>query len=86
MKPVRLFTEHPESVGETYGEHLLEAAGFGTRMILGGLACLVHAVLPFLFGHTGSRAIVDLNERMVTKRARAQRSGSRIDVVMTREH
>ncbi len=86
MRPVRLFTEHPESVGETYGEHLLQAAGFGTRMILGGLACLVHAVLPFLFGHTGSRAIVDLNERMVTKRSRAHRSGSRIDVVMTREH
>lgn len=85
MRPVRLFTEHPQSVGETYGEHLLQAAGFGARMILGGLACMVHALLPFLFGHTGSRAIVDLNARMVTNRSGAQRSSSSIDVVMTRK-
>ena len=38
------------------------------RMIVGGLACLVHALLPFLFSKTGSRAIEDLNERMVTRR------------------
>ncbi len=68
MKAARLFTEHPHSVGETYGEHLLTAGHFGMRMILGGFACLVHAVLPFLFCRTGSRAIADLNERMVTKR------------------
>lgn len=65
------FTEHPGSVGESYVEHLGVASGFGTRMILGGLACLVHGVLPFLFTTTGSRTITALHDRMVVSRRRA---------------
>ncbi len=64
------FTEHPREVGETYGEHFQAAAGFGGAMIAGGLACLVHAVLPFCFTKTGSATIRELHERMVVSRAR----------------
>ncbi|MBS0365456.1 MAG: hypothetical protein JSR67_06495 [Proteobacteria bacterium] len=71
MHPLRAFTDHPASVGETYGEHLQRASGFGLRMVFSGLACLVHGVLPFLFVHTGSRAIASLNERMIINRRRA---------------
>ena len=66
----RLFTEHPASVGETYGQHLVAAAGFSARMIVGGIACLVHAVFPFLCVKTGSRMIGELNDRMVVHRAK----------------
>jgi Family of unknown function (DUF6356) len=66
----RLFNEHPASVGESYGEHLVQASSFGTRMILAGLACLVHGLLPFLFVRTGSAAISALHTRMVTNRSR----------------
>ena len=66
----RLFTEHPASVDETYGEHMGVATSFGVRMVLAGLACLIHAVLPFLFVKTGSKAITELHERMVAKRRR----------------
>jgi len=65
---IRAFTEHPASVGESYGEHLLRAVCFGTRMVFAGIACLVHGVLPFLFVRTGSRAIAELNDRMVVNR------------------
>jgi len=65
---IRAFTEHPASVGESYCEHLLRAGGFGTRMVFAGIACLVHGVLPFLFVRTGSRAIAELNDRMVVNR------------------
>jgi len=65
-----LFTDHPGSVGETYGRHAAMAGGFGIRMIAGGLACLVHAVLPFLFERTGSRLIDGLHHDMVTHRDR----------------
>ena len=65
-----LFTAHPASVGETYGEHMAMASGFGVRMLLGGLTCLVHAGFPFLFERTGSRIIQDLHERMVVHRRR----------------
>ncbi|HTL91987.1 MAG TPA: DUF6356 family protein [Steroidobacteraceae bacterium] len=68
MNLIRAFTEHPASVGESYGEHLLRAMYFGTRMVFAGLACLLHGVLPFLFVRTGSRAIAELNDRMVANR------------------
>jgi uncharacterized protein YjeT (DUF2065 family) len=56
-----LFTAHPASVGETYGEHLRFASRFGLRMALGGLAAVVHGVFPFLFVTTASRALERLN-------------------------
>jgi Family of unknown function (DUF6356) len=70
MDVIRAFTEHPASVGESYGEHLLQAACFGTRMLFAGIACLLHGLLPFLFVHTGSRAISELNDRMLASRRR----------------
>lgn len=66
----KAFTEHPASVGETYTEHLVHATGFGLRMIAGGLACLLHGVLPFLFVRTGSQQIRTLHDRMVTSRSK----------------
>ncbi|MEO3429371.1 DUF6356 family protein [Pelagibius sp. CAU 1746] len=73
-----LFTEHPASVGETYWQHLASAWGFSWRMMLASLACLIHALLPFLFVKTGSRAITGLHDRMVVNRHRqaAQHSGA----------
>ncbi|MGE5142737.1 MAG: DUF6356 family protein [Acidobacteriota bacterium] len=61
IKRTNIFTAHPASVGETYGEHLRFAAAFGACMALGGLAAMVHAVLPFLFITTASRVLERLN-------------------------
>jgi hypothetical protein len=66
----RLFNEHPASVGETYWGHLLRAAWFGGKMLLGAGACFVHALLPFLFVKTGSETITQLHTAMVTNRRR----------------
>jgi hypothetical protein len=74
MSIIRAFTEHPGSVGESYGEHMGHALCFGTRMVFAGFACLIHAVLPFLFVRTGSTAISELNERMILRRTRVPRS------------
>lgn len=71
MKPLSsLFTEHPASVGETYAQHLVSATGFSLRMIGAGIACLVHALLPFLFERVGSSTIASLYDRMIQNRAR----------------
>lgn len=64
------FTKHPRSVGETYLEHMEMAAGFGVAMIIGGLACLVHALVPAWFERTGSRVISQLHTTMVLNRRR----------------
>ena len=66
----RYFGSHPASVGENYVTHLWHACGFGLRLILAGIACLVHAILPFLFVRTGSEAVRALNDRMVVNRIR----------------
>ncbi len=62
------FLAHPETVGESYLQHLRHAAGFGFWMGAGALVCLVHAVLPFLFERTGSRIIGRLHDRMIVNR------------------
>jgi Family of unknown function (DUF6356) len=72
MPIAKLFTDHPASVDETYTEHLAIASGFGIRMILGGFACLLHGIFPFLFVKTGSQQIGTLHERMVTSRNRRE--------------
>ena len=66
----KAFTEHPASVGETYGEHLVHASGIGLRMMLGGFACMLHGLFPFLFVKTGSKQITTLHGRMVTHRSK----------------
>ena len=66
----QLFTDHPATVGETYWQHLGAAWGFSWRLMAASLACLIHALLPFLFVRTGSRAISELHDRMVVNRQR----------------
>ncbi|HMA52180.1 MAG TPA: DUF6356 family protein [Magnetospirillaceae bacterium] len=68
-----LFTDHPRSVGETYGEHFLFASSFGARMVAGGLACFVHGFLPFLFVRTGSKTVLALHARMSGARTQTQK-------------
>lgn len=67
-----LFTEHPNSVGETYTEHMGAAFSFGSRMAWTGLCCLIHGFLPFLFKTKGRDLIAQLHHEMVTHRADRQ--------------
>ncbi len=66
----RVFNKHPHSVGESYGEHLVVAGRFGVTLIVAGLACLAHALVPALFERTGSAAIERLHNRMLVNRRR----------------
>lgn len=63
-----LFTKHPHHVGESYFKHLRFALTFGGYMTIGGLACIIHAIFPFLFEQTGSHILFkmmhDFIERM----------------------
>ena len=56
----RLFTEHPQSVDETYGEHAFFAGRFAGRLFVASCAAAVHAVIPCLFEKTASAIIADL--------------------------
>ncbi len=60
----RLFLDHPRSVDETYAQHFRVAGRVGVVMIVGGLAALVHAVVPEWHKRTGSRTIRRLNAEL----------------------
>ncbi|MEA3012779.1 MAG: hypothetical protein QOD42_1324 [Sphingomonadales bacterium] len=48
---------HLGAVGEDYAEHRRFAFGFGWAMVKGGLACMVHGLVPALFTDNGSRTV-----------------------------
>lgn len=60
----RLFLSHPRSVGESYGEHARTAARFGMAMVLGGVACMIHALVPALFPRAASDRVKRLYGQM----------------------
>lgn len=70
MRLLDPFNDHPASVGETYLEHMRAAGSFGGRLVVAGVACLVHSILPFAFVTTASREVVSLHDKMVTNRRR----------------
>lgn len=71
MKVLEIFTDHPETVGETYTQHMGTALSFAGPLFAAAFACLIHAFLPFLFKTTGSSIITRLHERMVRSRHRS---------------
>lgn len=68
----QLFTEHPNSVGESYMEHMGQAMSFALPLFAAAFACLAHAFLPFLLEKTGSGIISGLYDRMVANRVHAR--------------
>ena len=73
----QLFTAHPRGVRESYWQHMASAFSFGLRMCIAGLACMVHALLPFAFTATGRNTINKLHEQMITHRVRGE-TGARV--------
>ncbi len=75
-------SDHLASVDETYVEHMGHAFSFGGAMILAGVACLIHGLMPNLFVRTGSRTISALHGRMVTHRRKSATTGAFSDYVI----
>ncbi len=59
-KVLNLFTAHPASVDESFGEHFLFAMKFAGLLFAAACAALVHAILPFMFEKTASKIIAKL--------------------------
>lgn len=60
---MKLMTDHPASVDESYFEHMAFAARFSAVLAGAAGAALVHAFLPFLFEKTASNIVHRLYER-----------------------
>jgi len=61
---IRVFTDHPAKVGESYCQHMRFAAKYSATLFAAGFAALVHAVIPPLFEKTASGLIRTLYHRI----------------------
>jgi hypothetical protein len=66
-----LFTEHPDSVGESYSEHMGVALSFAGPLAIAAGAAFVHAFLPFLCERTASGIVKRLYARMTNRTSHA---------------
>jgi hypothetical protein len=64
-----LFLRHPRAVGESYFQHQRRAFGFAGALLVAGLACLVHGLLPRLFVTSASDTVVRLGDTLARRRA-----------------
>ena len=67
MRVRERFTNHPASVGETYGEHMRVALTFAGALVKAAGAASIHAFLPFLFTTTASQLVKKLHDRMARR-------------------
>ena len=75
----RLFTAHPESVGESYAEHMRVALSFALPLAGAAFAAFVHAFLPFCFEKTASGTVRRLYGRMTSRQPRPALATSAAD-------
>ncbi|MDP6169535.1 MAG: DUF6356 family protein [Candidatus Marinimicrobia bacterium] len=50
-----IFKEHPNSVGETYIQHMKKAIVYSIKLAMASVCCMIHSLFPFLFLDTASR-------------------------------
>ena len=63
-----IFTEHPNSVGESYFMHMLFAIKVGLKLILWGFAAILHAIFPFMLQTYVSSNIKKLHDDIFVTR------------------
>jgi len=54
--------EHLNEVNETYIQHMRIAFKIGFTMLVTGVFCLIHGLIPSLFKKTGSNQIAKMKE------------------------
>jgi len=59
---------HLKEINETYLEHMHFAQKCGWRMVIAGLACVIHSIIPNIFASTASNALRILNQEIIDRR------------------
>lgn len=60
QKFLKAFSQHPQSVDETYWQHMQFAGNFSFKLFLAAMAAIIHAIFPFLFEKTASTIVRNL--------------------------
>ena len=79
----RLFLDHPQQVGETYGEHFEAASTYGWRLLKASLMAYAHAFVPAVCKTAASDRVrcmaAELNGRAITAREERMRRAGAFD-------
>ena len=59
-----IFNKHPNEVGETYFEHLVEAWRYSLSLFRLFLIAFIHGILPFIFKKTVSEKIIKMGNEL----------------------
>lgn len=62
-----LFVDHPKAVGETYLAHLAVSWRFSSRLLVAGLAGMIHGLVPGLFERTASTMVRKLHAQLPSR-------------------
>ncbi len=65
----KMFTAHPEAVGESYFEHMAFALRFSGRLLRAASAALVHGFVPGVCETTASQAVLEMSDELLARRA-----------------
>lgn len=61
-------SSHLKEVNETYFEHLFFAQKCGWRMVLAGIACVIHSIIPSIFAATASSTMKQLDQEITARK------------------
>ena len=73
---LKLFTKHPQSIGETYGQHSCYALKTAAILLGSGCALFIHALFPWLFKDTASNNVCKLYAQLTERKRLAQSSNN----------
>ena len=62
-----LFVDHPKAVGESYLAHLRVSWRFSSRLLVAGLAGMIHGLVPGLFERTASAMVRKLHAELPSR-------------------
>lgn len=68
------FTDHPQSVNETYAQHLCYALRTSVRLASYSIVCIIHGILPCIFTTYVSDHVEDLYDEMHQRREKLMES------------
>lgn len=63
---------HLKEVNETYFEHMQFAQKCGWRMVLAGLACVAHSIIPSIFVSTASGTMKKLDQEIAERKMKGK--------------
>ena len=67
-----IFSEHPNSVGETYWEHMRYACGKSWFIFKVAVIIFIHAIFPFSYKCEGSERIESLCDELTKRKSGAK--------------